>query len=537
MESALPEPRPEGLFVEGYADRLSVPAGDRITVHVSTNLARYSAEIARLGAKRKVMWAQDNLTGARHPIPANASSHGCGWPPAFRVTVPHDWLSGYYSVALRGQGSHRNVRGEISFVVRAARPGRHSKILLQRTTNTDNAYNSWGGSTLYSGPDGPAHRVSFDRPYAGFHEDGTYLFTLSGEFARTLDERRISDRLQSAFLEVGIDLSPHSFVQVTHPGRRWYLVVPGITYTLKSDWKQLRVYDGFTTWESGWRNWEQPFVVWAEQSGYQLDYAVNTDLEFYPEILRSYRLVLSVGHDEYWSAPMRDHLEQYVADGGNVAFFSGNNLWWQVRSENRGRALVCWKDYKEDPYYLSGRYDRLTTLWCHHLIQRPENQLTGVSFARGGYHDFFDQYRDSQGHYTVHRPDHWVFEGTGLRTGDPLGGRDKLVGYECDGCNFRWENGLPVPTGCDGTPENFTILATAPAALSHADESVRLASEALYGEDTTREVAQPGTAVLGLYSRGGTVFTTGCTEWAKGLRGRDKTVEQITRNLLNRLSQ
>ena len=54
--------------------------------------------------------------------------------------------------------------------------------LLQRTTNTDAAYNSWGGYTLYGGPDGPAHRVSFDRPYAGFDEDGIYLFTLEGRF-------------------------------------------------------------------------------------------------------------------------------------------------------------------------------------------------------------------------------------------------------------------------------------------------------------------------------------------------------------------
>ena len=297
--------------------------------------------------------------------------------------MPLDWSSGYYSLVLRGEGAHRQVRGEISFVVRAAWPGRGSGILLQRTTNTDAAYNSWGGYTLYSGPDGPAHRVSFDRPYAGFAEDGIYLFTLEGRFEKDLDERRISEPLQAAFRGVGIELSPHSFVQVTHPGRRWYLVVPGITYTLKSEGRQLRVYDGFTTWESGWRNWEQFLVAWAERSGYSLEYAVNTDLEFCPEILRHYRLVLSVGHDEYWSAPMRDHLEEFVAGGGNLAFFSGNNLWWQVRSEDRGRALVCWKDFKRDPYYGSGRYDRLTTLWCHHLVQRPENRLTGVSFARG----------------------------------------------------------------------------------------------------------------------------------------------------------
>jgi len=43
----------------------------------------------------------------------------------------------------------------MSFVVRSAHPGRDSKILLERTTNTDNAYNSFGGTTLYGGPEGP----------------------------------------------------------------------------------------------------------------------------------------------------------------------------------------------------------------------------------------------------------------------------------------------------------------------------------------------------------------------------------------------
>ena len=237
--------------------------------------------------------------------------------------------------------------------------------------------------------------------------------------------------------------------------------------------------DGATGSGSSWPGPSGPAIGWNSLS--------TPTWSFCPEILRNYRLVLSVGHDEYWSAPMRNHLEQFVAGGGNVAFFSGNNLWWQVRSEDRGRALVCWKDFKRDPCFASGRHELLTTLWCHHLIGRPENRLTGVSFARGGYHDFFDQYRDGPGHYTVHRPDHWVFEGTELRDGDPLGGLDRLVGYECDGCDFRWEGSRPVATGREGTPENFTILASAAAALSRADDSLRLASEALYGEGTARE--------------------------------------------------
>ena len=98
------------------------------------------------------------------------------------------------------------------------------------------------------------------------------------------------------------------------------------------------------------------------------------------------------------------------------------------------------------------------------------------------------------------------------------------------------EKGLPIPTGFDGTPKNFEILATAPAALSEADDSVQMANKALYGDNAKTPTYEPGAAVMGLYNRGGTVFTTGCTDWTNGLRGHDKAVECITHNLLNRLS-
>ena len=177
--------------------------------------------------------------------------------------------------------------------------------------------------------------------------------------------------------------------------------------------------------------WELPFVAWAEQNGYALDYAVNTDLEYHSELLNHYRLVLSVGHDEYWSAGMRDNLEAFIADGGNAAFFSGNAVCWQVRCEEDGRALVCWKQwYNQDPVYKTDDYRLLSTLWGHYLVDRPENQLTGVGFLHGGYHLSHGQFMDGPGEYTVHRPNHWAFEGTNLKRGDTFGGADTIAGIE-----------------------------------------------------------------------------------------------------------
>ncbi|MBN9118151.1 MAG: hypothetical protein J0I06_03130 [Planctomycetes bacterium] len=282
---------------------------------------------------------------------------------------------------------------------------------------------------------------------------------------------------------------------------------------------------------SQFSRWELPFVQWAEKNGYQLDYCVNSDLEFRPELLKHYKLVLSVGHDEYWSAPMRDNLEKYIGDGGNVAFFSGNACCWQVRSEENGRALTCWKqNFGDDPKYNRDQYPDLSTLWSHYLVNRPENALTGVGFLWGGYHRSHGQFMDGSGAYTAHRPDHWLFAGTGLKRGDSFGAKlpeYKVVGYECDGCELAWKDGLPFPTYTDGTPKNFEVLATAPAKW-HPDDCE-------WYEKWQK--GRVGHAVVGTYARGGTVVTVGSTDWSFGLRGNDPNITRITKNALDKLGR
>ena len=452
---------PSPLTIEGYADRLSYGPGETVEFHVSTTAGRYSMEVARLGPETKVVLAQANLPGGSHPIPEDASTHGCRWPVSHRLKVPDDWTSGYYNVRLKvadnggkyvGRG-RRTAEVDLFFIVRSASPGRDTPILLQLATNTYNAYTNWGGSSLY-GFHGRAglqgHRVSFDRPI-----------------------------------------------------------------------------------DSQFRQWELPFVAWAERNGYKLDYCANGDLESHPELLGRHKLVLSVGHDEYWSTPMRDNLEAFIGRGGNVAFLSGNTCCWQVRAEDAGRALTCWKQgFNLDPVFPTGDHRTLSTLWSHHLLGRPENTLTGVGFLRGGYHLSHGQYMDGKGAYTVHRPEHWLFEGTKLGRGDQLGARHTVVGYECDGCEFELKDGLPVPTHRDGTPEGFTILATCPTRW-HPDDALWYDR---FPRDPSGAPAQ-GASVLGTYTRGGTVVTTGSTDWAHGLRGGDEAVERITRNILDRLSK
>ena len=87
---------------------------------------------------------------------------------------------------------------------------------------------------------------------------------------------------------------------------------------------------------------------------------------------------------------------------------------------SRGLGFVYNQD-NDDPAYGTLQQDRVTTMWSDHLLGRPENAMTGVSFARGGYHRIGKRVTAGAGGYTIHRADHWLFAGTGLGYGDVLG--------------------------------------------------------------------------------------------------------------------
>ena len=107
---------------------------------------------------------------------------------------------------------------------------------------------------------------------------------------------------------------------------------------------------------------------------------------------------------------------------------------------------------------------------------------------------------DGRGAFTVHRPDHWLFEGTELKRGDAFGGKDTIVGYECDGCEFDLE-GRAARSRRTATARRraSTILATAPARW-HPDDCEWYEKW---------EKGRTGNAVVGTYTRGGTVVTVG----------------------------
>lgn len=497
--------------IEGYPTQLSIAAGEAVDFCCSASIPSISVEILRVGGRRTAVWSRDDVRADHQPAPANAAAYGCGWEVTFEVTTDAAWESGYYEVVLRGHDPDNGLLTE-SFSFFVVRPSnvperRTGRMLLVLATNTYNAYNDWGGRNLYNG----GVQVSFERPWAP-----------------------------------GLLSKPEPHMRYPNVDD-----VPDLEHRRFRTWTDSY---GLSRWSgsAGWHNWERPFVEWAERRGYPVDIAVNGDLEHHPEVVEGYPLVLSVGHDEYWTWGMRDTLEAFIGRGGNVAFFSGNSVFWQARLEDAGRTMVSYKaDYDRDPVLGTEREHLLTTTWSSTRLSRPENELTGVSFSRGGYIRMGQAVPGASGGYTVWRPDHWIYAGTDLRYGDVLGAKDRIAVYEVDGCELATSPaGLPVPTGDDGTPDTFEVLATAPARLWDRDElphryrpglegDLEWMAAEVFGEATSGTISRlaHNNAVMGVYSRGGTVFTSGGTDWVYGLAGRDPAVEQITRNVLDRLTR
>jgi len=496
--------------VEAYCDRLSYLPGEVVNLHVWCATGRFDVSVQRWGSA--VVWRDADVLGDAHPTRENADSHGCGWPVALSVPIADDWPSGVYLVTLHAHGAmHDRAIAHAMFVVRSAPSS--GRPLLVLATNTYNAYNNWGGRSLYTG----GHQVSFDRPFG------------RGMLVRPHTER--DDRKS----------------RPTLPGEE-----PDVDGVIYQEYRFNHGYPGYMG-SAGWFTYERRFVEWAERIGIALDYAVSSDLEFDPAVLGDRRLVLGVGHDEYWSAAQRDTIEAHVARGGNYASFSGNTMFWQVRLGDHGRTMTAHKysAHRDDPVVGTAGERSMTGMWCDPLVGRPEWTFLGAGSAYGLYSRFGRATPRASGGFTIYRDEHWMLDGTGLRYGDLLGAADGVVGYETVGCRLGFdEYGLPVAVNPDAPPL-AEIVAFAPAsslgegeypasvAASSDQCDLEFVAERLYGDTSPDSIARVrhGNAVM-LTCRpagrsGGEVVTVGSTDWVFGLD--DPAVSRVTSNVINRL--
>jgi hypothetical protein len=192
---------------------------------------------------------------------------------------------------------------------------------------------------------------------------------------------------------------------------------------------------------------------------------------------------------------MRDRVEEFCMAGGNTLFLSGN---------------TCYRPVDFDPQLRT--MTRLADTW--QALGRWEGETTGVNFSAGRWSETLPP-----AGFAVRRPQHWVFAGTGLNEGEPLGQADGVIGYETDAAPFVDDSGYPLATGADRTPSDFAVLATAD--LTQAPQ---------------RWDDMPGYSTLGFYRRGrGILMTVGSTGWGQGLLKSSGNVHLVTRNIIDRL--
>ena len=158
--------------IQGFATELSVVPGETLDLKIKTDATAYRIDILRLGwyggnGARKVATIQPSASLPQtQPACLNEASTGlidCGnWAVSASWPVPTDAVSGVYVARLvrtdTGGDSH------VVFVVRDDE--RHSDLLFQTADTTWQAYNRYGGNSLYFGsPAGRAYKVSYNRPF------------------------------------------------------------------------------------------------------------------------------------------------------------------------------------------------------------------------------------------------------------------------------------------------------------------------------------------------------------------------------------
>ena len=325
------------LSIQGFATDISVNTGQTVTFKINTDSNNYKIDIYRLGyyggAGARLVASQ---LAPSAPLPqtqpaclqdAATGLTDCGnWTPSASWSTAGQ-VSGIYVAKLNRFDS---VAGSshIVFVVRD--DARRADVVVQTSDTTWQAYNRYGTGSLYCG--GPVSNAG-----------SAYASSCASRSSKASYNRPITTRAND----------PQSFVF----------------------------------------NAEYPMVRWLEANGYNVKYTSGVDTDRFGSALTGAakpKIFLSSGHDEYWSAGQRAAVEAARGAGVNLAFFSGNEMYWKTRYEasidgtnTAYRTLVAYKDtlagVKLDPTpnVATGTWRDLRFAPPVADGGRPENAVTG----------------------------------------------------------------------------------------------------------------------------------------------------------------
>jgi MYXO-CTERM domain-containing protein len=301
--------------IDGYPSHWSYKLGDTLGLRVSTTAASFRTRVYRIGwyggLGSRLVWEAPSTPGERQPFPPQNADTGlaeANWHDSVTVAIGGDWVPGEYAVRFTTDGG---MEGYTYFTLRDDGSGAHAPILMVDTLTTAFAYNPW-----------PKILDSSGKQIQG---KSLYQYNSAGVTVNASGDREA--------VAVSFD-RPH--------GENWGLGI--------------------------WRDWTVPMVQFLEQKGYDVAYATSLDLHD-GAVLAGRKVWMDSGHDEYWTRAMWDNLYAARGQGLNLAWFSGNDLSWQVRLEagsggptstmigykiaaypDEGRCGTCWA-YGGDPEF------------------------------------------------------------------------------------------------------------------------------------------------------------------------------------------
>ena len=351
--------------IQGFGDDISVDQGETISFKIQTDSTDYRLDIFRMGyygglGARRVATVEPSaeLPQAQPECLRDADTRlfDCGnWEVSASWPVPNEATSGIYFARLV-----REDAGEVTWRVDNSQSGPS-----ERPAPEPHAYGALGLGRLANALEEPraSHIYFIVRDDDGASD---VLF-------------QTSDTTWQAYNRSG-GFSTYGSGDPERPGRAYKVSYnrPFVT----RDYRAVNLVF----------NNEYPMVRWLEANGYDVSYFTGLDSARRGEEILEHRLFLSVGHDEYWSGPQRVHVEAAREAGVNLAFFSGNEVFWKVRWEDSTdesrtpyRTMVTYKETHAD-----AKIDPLPDVWTGTWRDarpfnpegpQPENALTGTIFT------------------------------------------------------------------------------------------------------------------------------------------------------------
>ena len=462
--------------IQGFATSMSVTPGQTEFFKIKTPSSSYHIDILRLGwyqgnGARKVV--SDMLPTATLPQSQPACKNDtaptglidCGnWAVSASWTVPSTAVSGLYLAHLVRDDTTTGNGSLIPFVVRDDTS--HSDILFQTADETWQAYNTQGGNSLYT--------CTINCP-PGTPEayKGASKVSYNRPFHSGADD---------------------------NGGRSWFMYA------------------------------EYPMIRFLERNGYDVSYTSGVDVSQpgYAPVIEQHKIFMDAGHDEYWSAQQRANVTAARDAGVNLAFFSGNEIFWKTRWEpsiagtnTPNRTLVTYKETHYDAPVDPKDPPTWTGTWMDPRFSppgdggNPQNALSGQLFdVNSGTTDITVPARYSKLRFWRNTRVASLTSGQSTTLDQGVG----VLGYEWD---VDADNGFRPPG-------LFDMSAT-------TDHSAEVFTD--YGSNT--KLNSTATHHLTLYraASGALVFGAGTVQWPWGLDNgagtgnTDPAMQQATVNL------